>query len=210
MSSFALLLSVLLADATANLIPGPNFLLVMKHSMRSRTLGMATVGGLVTANVILFVFALSLTQTLVTLNAQISNAFKIIASFYLFYLGYRSIWHFSPVSEEALQKREATFQGERRRAWLQACVVCLTNPKSLLYFSSLSVILVGSDTSWSFLVVAACGIALSVSLSYGLVAFCSSSLFVRRMLFDYQGLLERFVGVCFILCGALLLLSPHN
>jgi len=121
-----------LATAILILIPGPNVALIVANSVgRGTRFGLLTVAGTSSAVVVqLGLTALGLTAVLGTL-AMWFEWIRWIGVAYLLYLGLRQ-WFARPV--------DLTRVAPQRRSWraiaLQAFLVGLTNPKTLLFYGA--------------------------------------------------------------------------
>ena len=111
-------------------IPGPNMVFVATRSMsEGRRSGLASALGLETGTIIHVCAAAAGLSALIASSATAFNALRYLGAVYLVYLGIR-----------ALRQRPTTAEGEAptpvslSRAYRQAIVVQLLNPKVALFF----------------------------------------------------------------------------
>ena len=122
--AFTLAASIVLA------IPGPTVLLVIGYSLsHGRRVAASTVAGVALGDLVAMTVSLAGLGALLATSATLFTVLKWIGAAYLIYLGIR-LWR-APVAEAAEAPVEP---GTGRRAFRQAFVVTMLNPKSIAFF----------------------------------------------------------------------------
>ncbi|NHN54620.1 LysE family translocator [Calidifontibacter sp. DB0510] len=125
----------------AYLIPGPDFLLVMRWSVRRRRLGMAAAAGAMTGLTCHMLLATAGLSLLLARYTAALTAIRIVGGLYLVVLGCRivagTLHRKTPTSKQA--HPDAADDGDDvglRRAFLQGWLSNMTNPKAILFFAA--------------------------------------------------------------------------
>ena len=125
--AFTLAASIVLA------IPGPTVLLVIGYSLsHGRRIAASTVAGVALGDLVAMTVSLAGLGALLATSATLFTILKWIGAAYLVYLGIR-LWR-TPVPETP-DAADAPVDGSTgRRAFRQAFVVTMLNPKSIAFF----------------------------------------------------------------------------
>ena len=126
--AFTLAASIVLA------IPGPTVLLVIGYSLsHGRRIAASTVAGVALGDLVAMTVSLAGLGALLATSATLFTVLKWIGAAYLVYLGIR-LWR-TPVPDAPGDASSAPVDaGTGRRAFRQAFVVTMLNPKSIAFF----------------------------------------------------------------------------
>ncbi|MGC9955204.1 MAG: LysE family transporter [Rhizomicrobium sp.] len=205
MSPLSLLLSLLAVDLLAVISPGPAFVMVSQTSVRhgART-GIAAVFGIVIAVWIWCAVVLSGLTFLFQIAPWLYGAMKLAGGAYLIYLGLNLLRARADESASA-PLNETKFSS--RNGYMKGLLVGLTNPKAVVYFSSIFTLFV-KPGSPVWLQAAAVGIATFDTLVwYGLVGVLFSRPAVRQVYGRLRHWIERAAGAVMVAFGARLILA---
>ncbi len=200
------LISVFAVFIPALILPGPDFVAVVRSSMSHGTRS----GLLTTVGVSLglcFYASLSLLglSALLMQYQWLTWTVRVLGGAYLMYLGIRLLWTKAPATQVTVDDEPST-----NRALLFGFLVTLTNPKAIVLFASVFATSVTPSTPVSLMILMIALVTASSLAWYSFVSvFMSSSLVVRR--FDKaRHWIERAAGVCFIGLGGKVLADARN
>lgn len=200
------LISVFAVFIPALILPGPDFVAVVRSSMSHGT----RAGLLTTIGVSLglcFYASLSLLglSALLMQYQWLTWTVRVLGGAYLMYLGIRLLWTKAPATQVAVDDEPST-----NRALMFGFLVTLTNPKAIVLFASVFATSVTPSTPISLMFTMIALVTASSLAWYSFVSiFMSSSLVVRR--FDKaKHWIERAAGVCFIGLGGKVLADARN
>ncbi len=190
----------------ALLLPGPDFVAVVRSSM---TRGPAS--GLMTTLGVSFGLALYATLSLIGLSAILVQfewlawTVRILGGCYLAYLGIRLI---------LAKPGQIDVSGESANGLLKAMVfgflVTMTNPKAIVLFTSVFATAVSQETPlWLMGTMIGLVFASSI-LWYSIVSLFMSSRPVIRRFGNAKSWVERAAGVCFVGIGGRILADARN
>ncbi len=206
MSVSVILIGVFAIFIPALLLPGPDFIAVVRSSMTR-----GTRAGLLTTIGVSIGLGFYASLSLIGLSAILLEyqwlawIVRVLGGCYLAYLGIRLVF-FKPARVEATQ------EGARPRgnALLFGFLVTLTNPKAIVLFTSVFAPAVSQQTPlWLMGLMIALVIASSL-VWYGCVSYFMSSAPVLRRFKNAQHWVERAAGVCFIAIGGRILADSRN
>ena len=181
----------------ALILPGPDFIGVVRSSM---TRGAA--GGLWTTIGVSTGLGLYATLSLLGLSAVLVEyqwltwAYSLLGSAYLIYLGIRLL------RAKPLQAGNGTVQAPvQGSAFVFGFLVTLTNPKAIVLFASVFATSVTSSTPSWLMTLMICLVVLSALVWYSIVTLFMSSAPVMRRFQHARHWIERVAGVCFVAIG---------
>lgn len=200
------LLAVFGVFIPALILPGPDFVAVVRASMThgARAGILTTVG--VTAGLIFYA-----TLSLVGLSALLAQfqwltvVVRIVGGAYLIVLGVRLIATRS--AERAVAAGPAP---PASRAVLFGLIVNLTNPKAVVLFASVFATTVSADTPIWMLALMIALVAASAFTWYVLVSLFMASPGVMRRFSRARHWIERTAGVCFVALGGKVLADARS
>ena len=203
-----ILLRVFAVFIPALLLPGPDFVAVVRSSMTyGKCSGLGTTLG-VSLGLCLFasLSLLGLSALLVTYQWLAWNV-RVLGGSYLIYLGFRLLW--THRQECAIDSANADTRFKNRPV-LFGFLVTLTNPKAIVLFASVFATAVTPTTpSWLMIVMIAL-VTLSSLTWYALVSVFMSSAAVVKRFQSAKHWIERVAGVCFIGRGGKVLADARN
>jgi threonine efflux protein len=204
-SPFSLLLSLFAVDFLAVVSPGPAFVAVTQISARRGTrAGLAAVLGVLASALIWCAVVLSGLTILFQIAPWLYTAMKIGGGLYLTYVGVvllRGGAADAPASEHGASDLSPG------KSFRKGLLVGLTNPKAVVYFSSIFTLFV-KPGSPLWLDAAAVGIvAFDCVAWYGLVGVLFSRARVRSLYDRLQRWVERAAGAMMVGFGARLVLA---
>lgn len=207
MDAAFILLSVFGIFIPALILPGPDFIGVVRSSMT----GGARSGLLTTLGVslgLLMYASLSLLglSAILTQYEWLAWAVRVAGASYLIYLGLRLL--FAKKGQIALGHPEAAKPA--RNAFLFGFTVTLTNPKAVVLFSSVFATAVTAETPVWLLVMMIALVFMSALVWYSIVSLFMSSRPVMNRFARASHIIERAAGACFIAIGGKLLLDARN
>ncbi|HLI10493.1 MAG TPA: LysE family transporter [Alphaproteobacteria bacterium] len=207
MSYSLTLAGIALANLLAIISPGPAFLLVSRTAAsRSRALGLATGLGVAAATTLWAVAATFGVAVLMTRLTTLYGLVQLVGGAYLIWLGL-SAWRDHGDAPSGTASAAAALGGtpsamELRRAFLTGLSLTLTNPKVVVFFSSIFVAMLPAQAPlWVRL--AALGIvAVQENAWYMLVACLFSQARMQAAYQRIKGGIDRVMGAVFIAFGA--------
>ncbi len=208
MEYISTLSAIFIANIILMVTPGPNVLLIAQTSaIHSRRSGIITALGVVTMGFIwpgLAIVGLSfIFQKMTWLYAIL----RLIGSFYLIYLGFRS-WR-SATKPIELPMSSSHLSGNRPSFFMLGFFTSLSNPKILVFMGSfLAAMLPANSPDWfKILVIAMFGI--NSLWWHTLVAYAFSTSKIQHTYSHLKSWLERITGGIFFILGIRLALSSE-
>jgi threonine/homoserine/homoserine lactone efflux protein len=207
MATTATLLAVFGIFIPALILPGPDFIGVVRMAMtRGTRAGLLTSLG-VSLGLGLYAMLSLLGLSAILVEYQwLTWAVRVLGSIYLIYLGIKLVLA-RPVRLDQSPVAQAPMQGNPLAFGF---LVTLTNPKAIVLFASVFATAVTSATpSWLMLLMI--GIVFASALVwYTAVTLFMSSAPVLRRFENARHWIERAAGVCFIAIGGRILLDARN
>lgn len=191
----------------ALLLPGPDFIAVVRSSMaRGTAAGLQTTAG-VTLGLGMYSGLSLLGLSAVLVEYQwLAWAVRVLGGLYLGYLGMRLIFA-RPINVDADEPDAAMRAGN---AFLFGFLVTLTNPKAIVLFASVFATAVTEAMPvWVMATMVAIVMASSFTW-YALVALFMSSRPVMSRFRRGQHWIERLAGVCFLAIGGRIVADSRN
>jgi threonine/homoserine/homoserine lactone efflux protein len=206
MHATSILLPVFGVFIPALLLPGPDFVAVVRSSMtRGTTAGLLTTVGVSTG------LGLYATLSLLGLSAVLVEyqwltwIVRVLGGAYLIYLGIR-----------LLRARPAAMESEMVRGPVRGSplifgfFVTLTNPKAIVLFASVfATAVTGSTPGWLMVLMIALVVASALGW-YSIVSLFMSSAPVIRRFEHARHWIERAAGVSFVLIGGRIIADARN
>lgn len=200
------LASVFAVFIPALLLPGPDFVAVVRSSMTR-----GTAAGLLTTCGVSLGLGLYATLSLLGLSAILVEfqwltwLVRVLGGSYLIYLGIRLILS----RPEAIDVAEEPARS-RGNPLLFGFLVTMTNPKAIVLFASVFATAVTASTPGWFLMVMVGLVVVSAFTWYAVVSLFMSSDPVVRRFQNARHWIERMAGVCFIGIGGRILADARN
>ena len=199
-----LLVSVFAVFIPALILPGPDFVAVVRSSMTGGTLaGLKTTLG-VSAGLGFYATLSLLGLSAILIEFQwLAWAIRILGGCYLIYLGIRLVF----AKPEQITVDQG---GVGRSPLLFGFLVTLTNPKAIVLFASVFATAITDQTPAWLLVSMVMLVVASALAWYSLVSFFMSSRLVLERFSDARHWVERVAGVCFVAIGGRILADSRN
>jgi threonine efflux protein len=180
----------------ALLLPGPDFVAVVRSSMtRGSKAGLATTAG-VSMGLCLYASLSLLGLSAILVQYQwLTWTVRILGGAYLIYLGIRLLM--SNAKAVDVEPRDAP----RRSALLFGFLVTLTNPKAIVLFASVFATAVTAATPLWVMVLMIVLVTASSLIWYSLVSLFMSSAPVMRRFQNARHRIEKAAGACFVAIG---------
>lgn len=145
MSTVSILLGIAAVQLLAAASPGPNFIIVSSYSVaQSRRRGLLVVGGILAADLLWSVLAACGLGVLIAQLPAFHTVLRLASAAYLIWLGARmvigALRHAGAERPDLVVKPGAAGQAVRA-----GFVTCMTNPKSIAYYTSLFVLMIPVD-----------------------------------------------------------------
>lgn len=211
MSYVPLLAGIAVINLLAIASPGPAFFLVSRVAAgRSRAVGVATGLGVAAAAGVWAVAAIFGVALLMTRFTTAYGLMQLAGGAYLIWLGL-SAWSASQRGEDGSAGTEAgrVTNTSLRRAVLTGGMLSLTNPKMIIYFTSIFVAVFPAHAPlWVHLTALAIVVAEEV-LWWLAVAYLFSHARMQAAYRRVRGMLDRVLGVAFVAFGARIVALAH-
>ena len=199
-------LTIALAHLFAVASPGPDFAIVMKHSISyGKRIALVTSLGIGAAIFIHVAYALLGIGLIINTTAWLYDLLIVLASMFLIYIGWGAIQS----APSSAQKQEAIANNElsNKKAFFLGFLTNGLNPKATLFFLSLFTVIVNAETP--SLVKGMYGVYLAVATT---IWFCVLSLILSkenvRKFFSQKGyVFDRVMGIVLILLALNILYS---
>lgn len=205
MDATVVLLSVFGIFIPALMLPGPDFVAIVRASMTRGTRAglLTTLGVSIGLGFYATLGLLGLSAVLVQVE-WLAVTVRVLGGAYLVYLGIRLV---------LAKPAEIVVEAGRdvgANAVLGGLLVTLTNPKAIVLFASVFATAVTAETP-AWLMVLMIGIVVASSLAwYTTVSLFMSSAPVMRRFSRAQAWIERAAGVCFVAIGGRILADARN
>ena len=205
MDAAVVLLSVFGIFIPALMLPGPDFVAVVRASMtRGTRAGLLTTLGVSAGLGIYATLGLLGLSALLVQIEWLAMTVRILGGAYLVYLGIRLVL----ARPNGILVEEGRDVGAN--AVLGGLLVTLTNPKAIVLFASVFATAVTAETP-GWLMAVMIGLVVASSLAwYTIVSLFMSSAPVMRRFARAQHWVERVAGVCFVAIGGRILADARN
>ncbi len=145
MESLLLLLSIAIIHFGIVIIPGPNFLIIVKNSlMYSRRTGIITARGVAIGTIVYVIAGFLGFTALLSQSVVLFNLVKWIGTFYFIYVGIQLI-HSAHQPQTDIQIEDTQNQFNDKQALRSGLLTMLSNVKSAFYFMFLFTTVLPSD-----------------------------------------------------------------
>ncbi len=207
MDPVVVLITVFAVFIPALLLPGPDFVAVVRSAMTS-----GTRAGLLTTTGVTIGLATYASLSLLGLSALLVEyqwltwAVRLLGGAYLVYLGVRLL----RAKPEAIVVDTAAPVPSGGRALLFGFLVTLTNPKAIVLFASVFATAVTAATPAWLLALMIALVAASAFLWYAMVSLFMSSAPVVRRFEGAKHWIERTAGGCFVAIGGKVMTDARN
>lgn len=206
MDALVVLISVFGIFIPALILPGPDFVGVVRSSMtRGTRAGLLTAAGVTVGLGMYATLSLLGLSALLVQYQWLTWTVRLLGGSYLIYLGIRLL--LSRRRDMALADGQDSRAGN---ALLFGFLVTLTNPKAIVLFASVFATAVTPSTP-AWLMALMIGLVMASSLIwYSIVALFMSSAPVMRRFQNARHWIERAAGVCFVAIGGRILADTRH
>jgi threonine/homoserine/homoserine lactone efflux protein len=199
------ILAIMAAILVGAISPGPSFLLVARISLsQSRGHGLASALGMGVGGMILATLAVIGLQALFMQVEWLYMGFKIGGGAYLVYLGYR-LWR--GAKEPLAAGDQVVARGGRFRTFLLALGTQLSNPKTVIFYSSVFAALLPARPSLTVIMVLPLILLLIEGGWYSAVALAFSTARPRAVYLSFKAWIDRTAGAVMAALGLRLIFS---
>ncbi len=211
------LAGVSVANMLAIMSPGPAFLLVTSTaSSQSRAVGLATALGIAAATTLWAVAAIFGVAIFLTRFATLYGLVQLAGGVYLIWLGlvaWRGKRHggdlASTVAESKISNDAPVSAARLVRAAITGLSLTLTNPKVVIFFSSIFLALFPAETPFWVRLAALGIVAMQETTWYVVVACVFSHALVQAVYQRIKSGIDRVMGAVFIAFGARIVALAH-
>jgi threonine/homoserine/homoserine lactone efflux protein len=210
MGDVVVLISVFAIFIPALMLPGPDFVAVVRSSMtRGTSAGLLTTLG-VSAGLGLYAALSLLGLSAILVEYQwLAWSVRVLGGSYLVYLGIRLLCA-RPEAIDVVAEGDNGNDKPRGNPLLFGFLVTLTNPKAIVLFTSVFATAVTGQTPF-WLMCSMIVLVVACSLTwYAIVSFFMSSARVIRRFRNARHWIERAAGFCFIGIGSRILADSRN
>lgn len=206
MDALATLLAVFAVFIPALILPGPDFVAVVRASLARGTRdGLLTSLGVATGLGLYATLSLVGLSALLVQHAWLAWAIRILGGAYLLWLGVKLLR--TPRAQLLAEEAAAPVRGN---ALAFGFLVTLTNPKAVVLFASVFATAVTAETPSWLMALMVTLVFLAALGWYAAVTLFLSSPPVARRFQAARHRIERAAGACFVLLGGRILLDARN
>ena len=206
MQATVVLVSVFAIFIPALILPGPDFVAVVRSSVtRGTPAGLLTTVGVSTGLGLYASLSLLGLSSILVEYQWLAWLVRVLGAGYLIYLGIGLLF-----SKPHPVEIPTTSDRRGKNAFLFGLTVTLTNPKAIVLFTSVFATAVTRDTPHWLMVLMIALVVVSSLAWYSLVSLLMSSPPVTRRLRNAQHWIERAAGLCFVTIGARVLADTRN
>ncbi|HVY17295.1 MAG TPA: LysE family translocator [Rhodopila sp.] len=203
----------------ALLLPGPDFIGVVRSAMTRGALGgLKTTAGVTLGQGVYATLSILGLSTVMLHYEWLTWVVRVAGGAYLIYLGVRLVFA-GPGAARPAEVRQGDVPGDvpgdmqpdvQGSAFLFGFFVTLTNPKAVVLFASIFATAVTADTpAWVMALMIALVMA-SAATWYAIVSVFMASPPVMRRFAHARHVIERVAGVCFVAVGLRILADARN
>ncbi len=204
------LISVFAIFIPALMLPGPDFVAVVRSSMtRGAKAGLKTTLGVSVGLGLYATLSLLGLSTLLVEYQWLTWTVRVLGGCYLIYLGIKLIRARPKTDDFAIASDNAGTK-QLGNPVLFGFLVTMTNPKAIVLFASVFATAVTAQTPGWLMVLMIGLVILSALIWYTIISLFMSSAPVMKRFAHAQHWIERVAGVCFIAIGGLILADARN
>lgn len=204
---FLSLVSLFSVVILAMMIPGPDFVIVLRSSLRyGRGSGFIVALGIASGNLTQIVLTVSLLNYLQEHFLFILDWISLFGGCYLLYIAYKC-YRASQKSLNLNSYGEDEIKISRRYLYLSGLLCNLTNPKAIIFFLSILPIFILKCSSLFCHLAIILTVFLAAVFWFGLVSFVMGSKRVRKLFISYIDKLELIFTAVLLVFGIYLIYS---
>lgn len=190
-------ITVLLVGTIGVISPGPNWAVIIKNSLYSRSLGVSTVAGIATGSLIHIVYCLIGIGVIISKSILLFNTLKWIGVVYLLYIGIKLLRSKKQSPAAIIKNNESTTW----KAFRSGFLTDMLNPKATLFYLAIFTQVIEPNTN--IFVQSVYGLTVwSVEILWHMVlVFFLTHKSVRNYFLSISHWIERVTGTALILLG---------
>lgn len=189
--------------------PGPDFLIVSRHALKARRLGVITGFGIATGLLFHITYCILGLGFIIAESPMTFMVIKYTGAAYLSFIGLRAVWHTLPSAQTS---QSAAGPGTNRpvrrhvditerRAFGTGVLTNILNPKCAVFTISLFASTVTTETSIATQVFYGANMIASTLVWFSLVSVCFSTGRVQRFFTRWSTVIDRSFGCLLVVLG---------
>jgi threonine efflux protein len=199
------LLTLFIVQLIAVSLPGPDFFIVVRSTLKhGRLVGYLCSLG-ITTGVLLFASIAVFGLSLIGKNYHwVLDIVSVLGACFLLYMSYQCF-----TSKQDLTDKEMT-QGKRsskRQAWMTGLLTNLSNPKVIVFFLSILPLFMQDYQSFSYHIAVILVIIFTTILWFFMITTIIGHKAIRKFFMNYSHILEKVFGTVLILFAVALFIS---
>ena len=199
------LLTLFIVQLIAVSLPGPDFLIVVRNTLKhGRLVGYLCSLG-ITTGVLLFATIAVFGLSLIGKDYHwVLDIVSVLGACFLLYMSYKCF-----TSKQHLTDKEMT-QGERsskKQAWVTGLLTNLSNPKVIVFFLSILPLFMQDYHSFGYHIAVILVIIITTMLWFFMITTIIGHKLIRQFFMDYSHILEKVFGTVLILFAVALFIS---
>ncbi|MDD9951222.1 MAG: LysE family transporter [Zetaproteobacteria bacterium] len=196
-------LTVVVVHLLGVMSPGPDFVLIMQHSLRySRHIGIYTALGLAAGMLVHVFYSLVGIGFLISRSILLFSTIKLLGAAYLIYLGYKA-FRAKPrdIDFNDSDQKQAAINMNPFKALQTGFLTNILNPKVTLFFLALFTQVVSPETPLSIQIIYGLEMAVMTFLWFSFISLALSNKFVQGKVQSTQHIIDRIFGSILIALG---------
>lgn len=187
--------------------PGPDFAIVLRHSIRyGRRIALVTSIGVGVGILVHVAYSLLGIGLLIKANPELFKVISFIAAAYLFYIGWGAIRSPAPSQESLVTSTPAEVILSDKKAFMVGFLTNGLNPKATLFFLSIFAVVVSAETPNIVKLAYGLYLALATGLWFCFLSIFLSSNKVRKFIGAKGYWFDRIMGAVLIVLAVSLVL----
>tara|TARA_R110000772_G_scaffold12947_17_gene38800 strand:- start:3413 stop:4048 length:636 start_codon:yes stop_codon:yes gene_type:complete len=188
--------------------PGPDFAIVLKHSINyGRRCAMITSIGVGAAILLHVTYSLLGIGLLLKTNPLLFKIFSYVAAAYLIYIAIGALRSSAPDNKDRTQHGSNVNQISDKKAFTVGFLTNGLNPKATLFFLSVFAVAVSADTPNSIKLIYGLYLAFATGVWFCFLSYLLSTRKVRTFISQYSHWFDRVMGAVLLLLAAKLVLA---
>ena len=183
--------------------PGPDFLLVTRQCLRfDRTVAIWASAGIATGILFHSFIAITGVTLIISSNPEVFNWLKVLASIYIAYLGYLSIFKSSTSVSEQDKKDNENYVG----SFTLGLITNILNPKAILFFITVFTAVVDASTTRLLLGLYGLYMSITTFIWFTAISYIFSNQGLRDRYKQFIPFFEKGIGIVLIVIALGLIL----
>ncbi len=183
--------------------PGPDFLLVTRQCLRfDRTVAIWASAGIATGILFHSFIAITGVTLIISSNPEVFNWLKVLASIYIAYLGYLSIFKSSTSVNDEDKKDNENYVG----SFTLGLITNILNPKAILFFITVFTAVVDASTTRLLLGLYGLYMSITTFIWFTAISYIFSNQGLRDRYKQFIPFFEKGIGIVLIVIALGLIL----